>query len=286
MTALALTLVLAAAFAHSLWNFLAKKASGGLPFVWIFTGLASLIYFPVATGVFLIQKPRLGLPNLLMILATAAVHSAYFLLLDMAYRTGDMSLAYPIARGTGPLLSAAAGILLLNERPSPMALAGIGLMISGMLLLTGNAAALKHPGTRRVILYALACGATISLYTVLDKVSVSRLGTPPLILDWGTNFGRFLILTPVALRDISSVQEQWRLNRKRAFGVALLSPLAYILILTAMATCPVSYVAPAREISILIGSIMGARLLSEQQAAVRIAGSAAMVVGLIALALG
>lgn len=102
MTALALILVLAAAFAHSLWNFLAKKASGGLPFVWIFTGLASLIYFPVATGVFLIQRPHLGLPNLLMILATAAVHSAYFLLLDMAYRTGDMSLAYPIARGTRP----------------------------------------------------------------------------------------------------------------------------------------------------------------------------------------
>lgn len=191
--------------------------------------------FPVATGVFIVQRPRLGLSNLLMILATVAVHSAYFLLLDKAYRAGDMSLAYPIARGTGPLLSAAAGILLLNERPSPLALAGIGLMISGMFLLTENAAALKSAETKAVILYALACGASISFYIVLDKVSLSRLGTPPLILDWGTNLGRFLMLTPVALRDVPSVREQWRLNGKRALGVAVLSPLAYILVLTAMA---------------------------------------------------
>lgn len=286
MTAFALVLVVAAAVAHSLWNLLAKKASGGTPFVWIFAGLASAFYLPVAAGAFIILRPRLGWPNLLMILATAAVHSEYFLLLDMAYRAGDMSLAYPIARGTGPLLSAAAGILFLHERPSPVALAGIGLMILGMFLLTGNMAGLKHPDTRKVILYALACGTTISLYTVLDKISVSRLGTPPLILDWGTNFGRFLMLTPIALRDMPAVREQWQLHRTEAIGVAVLSPLAYILILTAMATSPVSYVAPAREISILIGTIMGARLLSEKQAAARIAGSAAMVIGLIALATG
>lgn len=286
MTAIALMLVLAAAVAHALWNYLAKRASGGTPFVWIFAGFASAFYFPVALTIILVQKPSLGVVNVLMILASAAVHSAYFLLLDLAYRTGDMSLAYPIARGTGPLLSAAAGVLILGEKPSLLAATGIALMIIGMFLITGKAASRSQMNDKQTMLYALLCGGTIAIYTVLDKISVSRLGTPPLLLDWGTNFGRFLMLTPVALQNVSGIKEEWRLHKKEALGVGLLSPFAYILVLTAMATSPVSYIAPAREISILIATIMGTRLLSEGQAKVRIAGSAAMVAGLIALALG
>ncbi len=286
MSAIALMLVLAAAVTHALWNYLAKRASGGTPFVWMFAGLASAFYFPVAMTTIVVQKPSLGLVNLLMVLVSAAVHSAYFLLLDLAYRTGDMSLAYPIARGTGPLLSAAAGVLFLGEKPSLVAGAGIALMITGIYLITGKATSQAEPRDKNTVLYALLCGGTIALYTVLDKISVGRLGTPPLLLDWGTNFGRFLILTPAALRNVSGIKEEWKLHRKEALGVALLSPFAYILVLTAMATAPVSYIAPAREISILIGTIMGTRLLSEQQAKARITGTAAMVVALIALALG
>jgi len=286
MTTFALALVLTAAFAHAYWNYLAKKASSGVHFVWLFACLASLVYLPVAAGVIWLQKPRMGLPNLSLIAASGAVHSVYFILLDKAYRETDLSLVYPIARGTGPLLSASVGILFLGERPSTVALTGIGLMVVGILALTGNPRDLKNPSSRKGILYALACGASIAAYTILDKVSVSSLSTPPLLLDWGANFGRFLILSPFALRSRSAILEQWKLHRKEALGVAVLSPLAYILVLTAMSQNPVSYIAPAREISILIGTVMGARLLSEGNLRVRLGGSIAMVLGLVALAVG
>jgi len=286
MTGFALALVLTAAFAHASWNYLTKRASGGVPFLWLFAGFTGVLYLPIAIGVLCVQKPHLGLSNLGLIVASAIVHSAYFTLLDKAYRLGDLSLVYPLARGTGPLLSATVGIVFLKEHPSRIALMGIGLMIIGIFTLTGNPSELKSRSSRKAVFYGLACGGTIATYTVLDKISVSILGTPPLLLDWGTNFGRFLILTPLALRNFNKVIEQWNLHRKEALGVAILSPLAYILVLTAMTKSPVSYIAPAREVSILIGTIMGARLLSEGNARLRIAGSAAMVLGLVALALG
>jgi len=280
LNALALGLVIVAAFAHSGWNFLTKKAGGGLPFIWLFAGMASAMYFPVALGVLLIQRPVLGWANLGLILATSAIHSAYFSLLEWGYRLGDLSVVYPVVRGTGPLISAAVGVIALGEHPSPTGAAGILLMALGIALITVDPRAMRTPQAKKALGVAFLCGA------VLDKVSVSVLKTPPLVLDWGTNTGRFLILTPFALRDWERVKGEWRLHKREAAGVGFLSPLAYILVLTAMVFTPVSYVAPAREISILIGAILGARFFSEGSVPRRVAGTIAMVVGLIALALG
>lgn len=286
MNGLALALVLMAAVAHAGWNFLTKKASGGLPFIWLFAGLASLIYAPVAVGVMVTQRPELGWKNLALIALTAILHSVYFTLLEMGYRLGDLSVVYPVARGTGPLISAVVGITLLGERPSMLATLGIILMAVGIAAVTGDPRSLKSREAKQAVLVALLCGMTIASYTVLDKISVSRFGTPPLILDWGTNTGRFLLLIPFVYRQWDKVKEQWRLHKREAAGVAVLSPLAYILVLTAMTFTPVSYVAPAREISILIGAMAGARLLKEGNIKARFAGTTAMVVGLIALSLG
>lgn len=286
MNALALTLVFVAAFAHSGWNFLTKKAGGGLPFIWLFAGLASAMYLPVAASVLVVQKPAIGFANIGMILASAIVHSAYFTLLEWGYRLGDLSLVYPIARGTGPLISALVGVLALGERPSALGVAGIVLMAIGIATVTGDPRAFRTPEAKKAVLAALLCGATVATYTVLDKISVSILKTPPLVLDWGTNAGRFLILTPFALRVWPKVKEQWRLHKWEAAGVGFLSPFAYILILTAMVFTPVSYIAPAREISILIGAVLGARFFSEGNVPRRLAGTAAMVMGLIAISVG
>lgn len=282
----ALGLILAAAIAHATWNFLAKKASGGVQFVWIFGAFASLIYAPFALGILVTQKPDMGWANVAMIVASASIHSVYFTLLDFGYRIGDLSLVYPIARGTAPLISAAMGVLSLDERPSIVAGVGIVLMAAGILAVSGFKVSGGLPDGRKAILVALACGAAIASYTILDKVSVSVLKTPPLVLDWGTNLGRFLLLTPFAVRNRERVKEEWRLHRLHAAGVAILSSLAYVLVLFAMTFTPVSYIAPAREISILVGAAMGAKFLSEANAKSRLFGTAAMVVGMICLALG
>ena len=286
MTGIALGLVLVAAFAHSGWNYLTKKAGGGLPFIWIFAGLASAMYLPVAIWVIVTQRPVIGLSHIGMMLASAAVHSAYFTLLEWGYRLGDMSVVYPVARGTGPLISALIGVLLLRERPSALGAAGIVLMAIGIATVTGDPRKFRTPEAKKAVTAALLCGMTIATYTVLDKISVSVLKTPPLLLDWATNTGRFFILTPFALRVWPKVREQWTSHKWHALGVGFLSPFAYILVLTAMVFTPVSYVAPAREISILIGAAVGARAFAEGSVPRRLAGTAAMVIGLVALSLG
>ena len=286
MSSLALGLVLVAAFAHSGWNFLTKKVAGGLPFIWLFAGMASAIYLPAAAGVLWTQRPNLGWANVGLILATSVIHSAYFTLLEWGYRMGDLSVVYPVVRGTGPLISAVVGVLALGERPSAVGAAGIILMAVGIALITLDPQAVRTPQAKKALGAAFLCGATVAAYTVLDKVSVSVLKTPPLVLDWGTNTGRFLILTPFALRDWGKVKEEWRLHKREAIGVGILSPLAYILVLTAMVFTPVSYIAPAREISILIGAVLGARFFSEGSIPRRIAGTVAMIAGFLALALG
>jgi uncharacterized membrane protein len=109
---------------------------------------------------------------------------------------------------------------------------------------------------------------------------------PPLIQDWAANLGRVALMTPMALRNRAEIPATWRRARKEIVAVAVLCPLSYILVLTAMVFTPVSYVAPAREISILVAAIMGAQLLAEGDAARRLSAAAAMVVGVVCLAVG
>jgi drug/metabolite transporter (DMT)-like permease len=108
----------------------------------------------------------------------------------------------------------------------------------------------------------------------------------PMVLDWGANLGRAILLTPLALRYSEEAVIEWREHKWEAIAVAILIPLSYILVLTAMSFTPVSYVAPAREISILIGTALGARLLAEGDAPRRLAAAGAMVLGIVGLAIG
>src|SRR5258708_2368172 len=100
MTLLALALVLAAAGVHATWNLFAKRATGGAAFVWLVNVLATLLYVPVAFGVALAQHPHLGPPELLFMAGSAVLETGYFLMLQRAYRVGDLSLVYPLARGS------------------------------------------------------------------------------------------------------------------------------------------------------------------------------------------
>ena len=286
MTVFALALVLAAAFMHATWNLLAKRAGGGPAFVWLCGALSSALYAPLVAALLLIQRPRLGALGLLFVCGSAVLHLAYFLMLQQGYRTGDLSLVYPLARGTGPLLSTAAAIAFFGERPTPLAIGGALLIAGGVFVLGGGTSTLRDASARRGSAFALLTGTLIAAYTLWDKRAVSVLLIPPLLLDWGANLGRAMLLTPFALRQWDKVRVEWWLHRREAFGVAVLTPLAYILVLTALVFTPVSYIAPAREISILIGTLLGTRLLAEGDAGRRLAAAGAMVLGVVALALG
>jgi drug/metabolite transporter (DMT)-like permease len=285
MTGLAFILVLISAFCHATWNLLAKRARGGTTFVWLFSTLATVIYFPVMLAVVILQRPHLNTLQLIFIIGSAILHVAYFLLLQQGYRIGDLSLIYPLARGTGPLLSTIAAIVILGERPSLLALIGVLSIIGGVFVLVGGLGQISKLSSRSAILYAIFTGVFIASYTIWDKYAVSTLLISPILFDWSSNLTRSLILSPLALRQWDTVREEWRLYRREAIGVAVLSSLAYILVLIALTFSPVSHIAPMREMSILIGTMMGTHLLSEGNKSRRLLAAGVIVLGVILLAL-
>lgn len=286
MTALALALVLASATTHAAWNLLAKRAGGGVPFVWLFAALSAVVYAPVAAVALVWTGMRVDGGGALWIAGSSVLHLAYFLLLQRGYRSGDLSLVYPLARGTGPVLATAAAVALLGERPTPLALGGAALVALGAFGLTFGGAALRGAAARQAVVYGLLTGALIAAYTLWDRRAVAVLGMAPLVYDWASNAGRVLLLTPLVRGRWGEVRSEWRLHRREVLGIALLSPLSYVLVLTALVTSPVSYVAPAREVSILFGTLLGTHLLAEGHGARRLAAAGVMVLGVVALALG
>ncbi|MDP9256188.1 MAG: EamA family transporter [Actinomycetota bacterium] len=283
MTPLALALVLVAAFAHAGWNALSKRAPGGAAFVWSQTLVASVWMIPVAAaGWWLDDGARVSLVIVLMGIVSGSSHAVYFVLLQRGYATGDLSLVYPLARGTGPIFATAGAIAILGEHPGPIALAGTVAIATGVVLLLATRGLSRGPA----LAYAVLTGFVIGVYTVWDGHAVRASHAEPLVYLLVTNLTILAALTPAALRNRASLRLLARDFRRVVVAVGVLSPFAYALVLFATRLAGVAYVAPAREVSILIGAVIGTRYYAERGGWQRIAGAAAIVGGVIALALG
>ena len=290
VTLFALGLVLISGTLHAVWNLLAKRASGdasGPAFVWLYSALSTVIFAPLAAGVF-IGGERVGAVGLLFVFGTGALHVGYFLLLQKGYQVGDLSVVYPLARGTGPLLASGAAILLLGERAGPVAWAGILLIVAGVFLLAWEPdGGSRSPRERRLgVVFGVLTGVFIAAYTLWDKYAVADLALSPILYYWGSLLVQTVVLLPVALRRREEIRVAWRARRPETLGVAVLSPVAYLLVLTALVFAPVSRVAPAREIGIFIGTLLGGGLLAEGGLGRRLLASLCMVLGIVALAVG
>jgi len=289
MSILALILVLTSAFLHAFWNLAAKRAGRGAVFIFLLTSLSNIVYAPLALA--LIARGEVDFTPMMFvfIIGNSFLHISYFLLLSYGYKLGDLSLVYPLARGTGPMFSTLAAVILFHERPSLLATAGIICIGIGVMIFSGGIKLLRDTENRAALIFALATGLIIATYTIWDKYAVSHLEIHPLVYDWSGSMFRMLFLG-IYLQTLGlgwdSVRQEWRAYKREALIVAILSPLAYILVLTALTFSPVSYIAPAREVSILIGAAMGARLLSEGDQTRRLTAASIIVIGLIALALG
>jgi drug/metabolite transporter (DMT)-like permease len=286
MTALALAMVLASALFHATWNLLAKRAGGGAPFVWLSDLLAMALFLPMFVWALLTSETPIGPAQLVFIAGSGALHVTYFLTLLRGYRAGDLSLVYPLARGTGPVISTIGAILLFSERPTPLALSGMLMIALGAFFLTGGPRALRSNDAGTAAAYGLVTGLLIGAYTLWDKGGLTVGMLSPLVLYYGGTTCRALILAPVMARRGRQIRAEWREHKLALFGVAVLGTLSYLLVLTALGISPVSYVAPAREISILLGAVMGTRVLAEGDSLRRLLASGAMVFGVVALAVG
>ena len=288
MTLLALSLVVIAAFAHALWNLLAKKAAlAGAPFVASYTFLSALIYAPIAVwAVLRFGFPMTGLA-LGCIVVSGLVHLAYSLVLQRGYQVADLSVVYPVARGTGPLLSAIGAFALLSETATLSALIGLAAVIGGILLLAtgGRIGRLTDPAARTGVAWGGFTGGFIAAYTVVDGWGVKLLGINPILLDWFSNALRTSILLPTVLRDWAGFRARMKGYWLLAFAVGVLSPLGYILVLTAIQIgAPLHVVAPAREMSMMIGALLGMIFLKERLTGARVMACAMIVLGVVLLA--
>ncbi|MBL8130404.1 MAG: EamA family transporter [Anaerolineae bacterium] len=286
MTVLAFALVGTSAVMHATWNLLAKRVGGGMAAIWLYSTLATVIYLPFAVAILVTQQPTLGLRELLFLGGSILLHIAYYFLLQRGYKAGDLSLVYPLARGTGPMLSVIGAILLLKETPALGALAGAALVSAGVFILLGSPTALRQGDNRAAIAYGLLCGLSIAAYTLWDKQAVSALLIPPLFLTWAGNLAQAVVLAPAAYRERATLRAAWRDHRRAILGISTLDSLSYILFLIALSVGSVSLLAPLRQTSILIGTFMGVRLLSEDASRRRLIAAVVMLSGLVALALG
>lgn len=284
MTLTALSLVLLAAVTHAIWNLSAKHAAQSRHFVFLYSAGSVLIYGPIVASLLWMDRPHFAARHWVALAATSVLHLAYSVCLQRGYRHSDLSVVYPVARGTGPLLSFIGASVFLAETPTLQSVAGVALIVTGILLVAGI---LGHHRRAPVtgVLWGLATGAFIAGYTLNDGYAVKVLLISPFLIDFTGNAFRMLVLAPRALRDRAGLASEAREFRRPVLMVSVLGPLGYILVLFAMRLAPVSHVAPARELSTLVGAWFGSRLLREESGPWRVAGAALIVAGVVSLSL-
>lgn len=294
MPASALALVLAAALLHAVWNLAAKKWGGGTHFVFSCALGVVVLWLPAVLWVGLDELPGWSPLAWGFVAASAVVHLAYFNCLIAGYRASDLTVVYPVARGSGPLLSAVAAVVLLDEHLGVYGALGLAGVVGGILLITlgprlagrGAPADAQAAHRRRLgVWWGMATGTLIAGYTVLDGYAVKVLAVSPLMVDYFGNVLRLPLQLPTLLRQPRSFWPELRRSWRGVLAVAGLGPLAYILVLMAVREAPLSRVAPAREVSMLFAALLGGQLLGEGERGWRLAGAALIGIGVVALAL-
>ena len=279
MSPAALALVLAAAVIHAVWNAFAKRAGDPLAFLWAAGGLGTLLYLPGVAWVLWDQGVRAA--ALPFVVATVLLHSAYFFTLGRAYHVGDLSVVYPIARGTGVALVPVLGLALFDERLAPMGVVGVALVVCGIFLLhrRPKGPPARAPGTG----WAFATGLIIASYSLVDKAGVARLH--PLAYIGLIELGSCLVLLPAMRGRVKALRREWRSNRRAIALVAVISPGSYLLVLFAFQLSKAAYVVAGREMSIVLSALIGSLWMGEGALGRRLVGAAVVAAGVACVAL-
>jgi drug/metabolite transporter (DMT)-like permease len=289
MSGLALTIVFIAAFLHATWNTMAKRSRKKIVFVWWFLLFALIFYLPM----FLYYWPITPVDHVgwACILASGVIHFFYFLFLGGAYERGDLSLVYPISRGSGPLFVPLLAVIFIQEQLELIGVVGILLIILGIYVIHLQAFSwhaalvpLKTMGGDSFF-WSFGTGLTIAVYSLVDKIGVDHVFPPVfiycmLIVCW-------LILTPyVFIRERSHIRPEWTANKYTILLVGFLVLFTYMSVLFAMRLSKVSYVVAVREVSIVFSALYGVFLFGEKYLSQKVAGSALIACGVVCIGFG
>ena len=289
----ALALVLAGALIHALWNIAAKKAGGDARFTFFSGVIMAVFWAPLALWVGWDVVPQWGWREWTVMAVSGFVHWVYFVCLLTGYRKSDLTVVYPLARGSGPLLSSGIAVVVFGEKLSALSVFGIVGVAFGVFLVAGGPSLWRtaHDPARRErvlagVYWGLLTGALIACYTVLDAWAVKVVALSPILFDYFCNILRLPYAAAPVLRDLPAARLLWKRQWPYAAIVGVFSPAAYVCVLYAVTMAPVSHVAPAREVSMLFAALIGGQLLGEGDRWLRIAGAGCIALGVMALALG
>lgn len=285
MSPLAVGLILVSCVLHASWNLLLKRAGDKLAFTAVFLLLSPVLFLPVFAALF--GEARIPPAGWACIIATGAAYATYFIALAIAYEGADLSLAYPLSRGIGPMLTLLWGVLLLGERPTLLGVVGVCLILgaAGVLLWPAGGQT-KGRTLSRPILAAMGVGLTSSVYSLLEKVTVGTLRVDPILYPYlAYAIAGLLVARWVARRKgAGALWLEWERARGACVGVAFLSLFTGILVMYALRLprAPVSYIVPLRSASVVIAVILGVDVLGEGRRWAKL-GAAALTLAGIAL---
>lgn len=284
MSDIALIIVIVAAFLHSGWNYFLKKSLDKLTYIWSFLLVSLVFYSPMFCYYWV--RSDISMEGWLCIAATGVLHFLYFAFMGSAYERGDLSLVYPISRGSGPLLVPLMAVLILHEQIYPLGALGIAMIVFGIYVIHLKSfapdsflepfRAVKHGASFLSIL----TGLMIAAYSLVDKVGVGFV-EPPLYIY-------FMLLIVVALlspfvltKKREELKTEWNCNRNNILALGVVVLLTYMMVLFAFRMSKVSYVVAVRELSIVLSALYGLVWLKEQYVTQKLTGSFIIALGVI-----
>jgi len=274
-------LVMIASVSHSLWNMMMKQSEDKTVFLWSLRIWSAIIFLPFC----IILWPagtQVTSDWIFWGMGSVVLHTIYGMVLSKAYEKSDFSLAYPIARGLGPLIVVAVGILWLNEPATMLSVIGSLLIFAGIYILYSGLRLRAGLHSIRAVLqspYPILVGVSIASYTLFDKLALSVI--PPIPLNIIENIGQVVLLWTLQVRKVPGVAARWKKEWGRMAAAGGLAGLAYILVLIVLTEIPVSFVAPVRESSIVIGSLLGIFILKEKFSFPKMIGAIVLFAGVV-----
>ena len=282
MPVLAILLLLTSASLHALWNLMLKRSQekySAMGWQVLISGVFAF-FLLIFTGF----PPR---SMWLFALISMALEAVYFILLSNAYSDHDFSLVYPIARGTAPAFLMLWSILFLREKPTGGGVLGISMVVIGMIMI-GATSLIQNRGSKlhvKGILTALAVALVISLYTLIDGTAVKQ--GPP--LPYALTMFMFVpvLTTAYNIRRFGweHFAAAWKGPRIPLILAAVLGVVAYLVALIAYSFAPLSYSGAIREVSVVIGAVLGWQFLQEKMGGTRVLGSIVIFVGILVIAI-
>ena len=305
MNLIALLLILISAIIHALWNLLAKQSCDKLAFIWWSMLAILVIYFPLFLWYLRQSSPLLD-ENWSWPIVSGFFQAAYCALLALAYEQGDLSIIYPLSRGSAPIFITIGAILLLDERLSLAGIAGISIVVFGIYIIHLHSLQFSdllkpiRTLTQKDSQLGILTGVTIAAYHIVDKKGISTIH--PVVYLYLVQIVLFVFLSifvfwyihrknralrnlKIPFRGFSLLKREWEVSKLPIILVGCLCYFAYLLVLFAMSIAQVSYVATIRNFSIVVATVLGAAVLKEPYASMRLPASILITLGIILIAL-